>query len=159
MIELGAIAWLYAGIIIGMIVMAVILVPIQYYRQRKQLRFAYKFHIKQKRKGTPMQEATITNEQKIAFALNPITESGNVAPLDGPPRLSVVSGDGAFNLAEDGLSGELISTDTPSDTTYLLEADADLGEGTELIQETILIHTAGAKAKNFGFAFSTPVPK
>lgn len=144
---------------IGMIVMAIVLVPIQYHRQRKRLRFSYHFNITNKRKEIPMQEATITNEQKIMFSLNPVTDAGHPASFDGSPRLSIVSGNGTFSLAEGGFSGELVSTETPGDTTYLLEADADLGDGVELIQETILIHTAGAKAKSFGFSFGTPQPK
>jgi hypothetical protein len=107
-----------------------------------------------------MAEITITNEQKQPFSVLPVTESGKEATLlDGAIRLSVISGEGAFVVGGDGLSGELISSDTPGDTTYLLEADADIGEGVELIQETITMHVSGAQAKSFGLMFGDPVSK
>lgn len=104
-------------------------------------------------------EITITNEQKVTATLTPKTDTGKPAKLDGVPTWTVASGDSTLNVAADGMSAELISSDTPGDTTVLVEADADLGEGVETISDTILLHVAGARAANLGISVSDPVPK
>src|SRR5882724_4156897 len=100
----------------------------------------------QKTKHKVMVETTITNEQKVQVILNPKTDSGKVAKLDGIPVWSVVSGDSTVVPADDGLSAFLVSADVPGDTTFLVDGDADLGTGVEDIQETITLHVAGANA-------------
>lgn len=104
-------------------------------------------------------EIKITNEQQVKVTLNPKTDAGRPAKLDGAPKWSVVSGDSTVVAAEDGLSADLVSSDTPGDTTYLVEADADLGEGVETIQETITLAVAGANAKNLGITVGEPTLK
>ena len=106
-----------------------------------------------------MVEVTITNEQKVNVKLNPTTDAGKPAKLDGAPVWSVVSGDSTVVVAEDGMSADLVSSDTPGDTTYLIDGDADLGEGKVDVQETITLHVAGANAKNLGVVVGTPVLK
>ncbi len=112
-----------------------------------------------KLKEINMQETTITNEQKVNVTLKPVTDTGKPAKLDGAPVWSVVSGDSTVVSASDGLSADLVSSDTPGDTVFLVDGDADLGSGVEDIQETITLHVSGANAKNLGIAFGTPVPK
>lgn len=104
-------------------------------------------------------EVTITNEQKIKATLNPKTATGKPAPLDGVPKWSKVSGDSDIVVAADGLSADLVSADTPGDTTYLVEADADLGAGVENIQDTVTLHVQGARAANLGLTLGTPETK
>jgi len=106
-----------------------------------------------------MQETTITNEQKVNVTLNPVTDTGKPAKLDGAPVWSVVSGDSTVVPAADGLSADLVSSDTPGDTVFLVDGDADLGSGVEDIQETITLHVSGANAKNLGITFGKPVAK
>ncbi len=106
-----------------------------------------------------MQETTITNEQKVNVTLKPVTDTGKPAKLDGAPVWSVVSGDSTVVAAPDGLSADLVSSDTPGDTVFLVDGDADLGSGVEDIQETITLHVSGANAKNLGITFGTPVAK
>jgi len=104
-------------------------------------------------------EISITNEQKVTATLTPKTDTGKPAKFDGPPQWSITSGDSTVNVAADGLSAELISADTQGDTTYLIEGDADLGEGVETISDTILVHVIGARATNLGISIGQPVPK
>jgi hypothetical protein len=101
----------------------------------------------------------ITNEQKVNVALTPKTDGGKPAKLDGAPVWSVVSGDSTLVVASDGLSADLVSSDTPGDTTFLIDADADLGEGREDLQETITLTVSGANARNLGIVVGTPVTK
>ena len=112
-----------------------------------------------KEKENTMVEVTITNEQKVNVVLNPKTDSGKPAKLDGAPVWSVVSGDSTVVVAADGLSADLVSSDTPGDTTFLIDGDADLGSGKEDVQETITLHVSGANAKNLGVVVGTPTLK
>jgi hypothetical protein len=112
-----------------------------------------------KNKEINMQETTITNEQKVNVTLKPVTDTGKPAKLDGAPAWSVVSGDATVVPAADGLSADLVSSDTPGVSVFLVDGDADLGSGVEDIQETITLHVAGANAKNLGISFGSPVPK
>ncbi len=112
-----------------------------------------------KEKEHQMVEVTITNEQKVNVVLNPKTDSGKPAKLDGAPKWTVVSGDSTVTAAPDGLSADLISSDTPGDTTFLIDGDADLGSGVVDVQETITLHVAGANATNLGVVVGTPVLK
>jgi len=113
-----------------------------------------------KNKGNHMAVTVkITNEQKVNVTLNPRTDSGKPAKLDGAPVWTVVSGDSTVVVAPDGLSADLVSSDTPGDTTFLIDADADLGSGVEDLQETITLTVAGANAKNLGITVGVPVQK
>lgn len=103
-------------------------------------------------------EVTITNEQKVRLTAVPVTATGNPAPLDGPVSFSVISGDSTVNVL-DNLTAELVSGVTPGDTTYLVEADADLGAGVETISDTVLMHVEGARAANLGLSLGVPEPK
>lgn len=107
-----------------------------------------------------MQEATVTNEQKVNAHLNPQTSTGKPAPVeDGSVKWEVQSGDSTVEPAEDGKSAFLVSSDTPGDTVYLVSADADLGEGVETISDLITLHVEGAKAASLGLTLDKPVAK
>jgi hypothetical protein len=111
------------------------------------------------RKDTKRMEITITTEQKVTVTLKPVTATGKPAKLDGTPSWTVTDGDSVVNPSPDGLSAELVSSDTPGTTTILLEADADLGEGIEPISEVIELTVTGAKASSFGLTVGEPEPK
>lgn len=102
---------------------------------------------------------TITTEQKIAVALAPKTAAGNPATVDGPPTWSVVSGFATINVSPDGLSAELISSDSPGQSQFLINADADLGAGVENLQDVITLNVEGAKATSLGLTHGDPQPK
>ena len=99
-----------------------------------------------------------TNEEKILITVVPVTSTGNPAPLDGPVRATVVSGAATVQEVDD-LSFYVVSSDAPGDTTYMIEADADLGAGVVLIQDTITYTTLGALAVNLGMTAAPPEPK
>lgn len=112
----------------------------------------------QPKKGR-MLEITITNEQKIKVSLAPVTATGKPANLDGKPSWSVISGDSTVEVAEDGLSATLVSSDTPGDTQILVQADADLGEGVEEISDVIKLTVEGARAASLGLSIGQAEPK
>lgn len=105
-------------------------------------------------------DLTITNEQKIAITVTPTTAAGKPATLDGPIRVTVQSGDSTVTQdAGTPASASLVSSDTPGDTTYLVEGDADLGAGVQLVQDLVVLHVAGALATNLGLSAGTAEPK
>lgn len=106
-----------------------------------------------------MLELTITNEQKINVTLKPVTATGKPAKLDGAPSWTTLSGNSQVQVADDGLSADLISSDDPGDTEVMIKADADLGDGVEEISDIIRLHVAGAKAANLGLSAGEPTPK
>jgi len=107
-----------------------------------------------------MLDLSCTNEQKIKVTAVPKTATGRPAQIDGALTATVISGDGtAEQVPGDNFSVFLISADTPGDTTYLIEADADLGSGIVAVQDTATLHVAGALAANLGLVAGTPEPK
>lgn len=101
----------------------------------------------------------ITNEQKVRVGLAPVTATGKPARLDGKPSWIIQDGDSTIEVAEDGLSAMLISSDTPGDTIIVVSADADLGEGVENISDAIRLSVKGAKATSLGLTIGEPMPK
>ncbi len=108
---------------------------------------------------TNMIEVTITNAQKIKATLAPVTQSGKPAKLDGKPAWSVVDGSGTLVVSDDGLSADLVSGDEPGVTNFLVEADADLGEGVETISSAIVLTVVGEKASSLGITLGQPEDK
>ena len=104
-------------------------------------------------------EFTITNVQKVPITLNITTDSGKPAKVDGAPAWVVLSGNSSLVVAEDGLSAEFFSADDPGDTSVIVKADADTGEGVVEISDTFTGHVIGEAAKNLGLTVGTPVPK
>jgi len=102
---------------------------------------------------------TCNNEQKIVgLAVNYLTASGNPAVVDGPTRFSVQSGDGS--VVQNGDHGfDAISGSALADTVILIEADADLGAGVRLIQDTYTLSVTGVEAASLGVSGGTVVPK
>lgn len=100
-----------------------------------------------------------TNEEKVHVRLNPTTTTGRPATLDGKASFSTISGEGTAVVDEDGLGAFLISGDNPGDTTFLVEADADLGAGVVSIQDTVTLEVRGAFAANLGLIPDPPVAK
>lgn len=106
-----------------------------------------------------MIEIAINNEQKIKVALSPTTPGGKPAILDGKPEWQIVNGTGTMQVADDGLSAYLISSDIPGDTVYSVSADADLGDGIQLIADSIVLKVAGARAASLGLTVGTAESK
>lgn len=106
-----------------------------------------------------MPETSITNEQKVSVTLKITTDTGKPAAVEGAPAWVVLSGNSALVVADDGLSAVVTSSDDPGDTSVIVKADANLGEGVEEISDTFTVHVIGATAKNLGVGFGTPEPK
>src|SRR5262245_5020335 len=101
-----------------------------------------------------------TNDEKIKVTAAPVTSTGRPARIDGALRARVVSGGGAvMDVPGDPLSVYLVSGDDPGDTDYIIEADADLGEGVVLIQDSAVLHVSGAQAVALGLFAGSPEPK
>ncbi len=129
-------------------------------RRRKPARFEWTVGpVQPKEKGNAVTEIKITNEQKVRVALAPKTATGKPAPLDGKPTWVVSSGDSTVVVAEDGLSAELVSSDTPGETIVVVEADADLGEGVVTITDAIKLTVEGALATSLGLSVGEPEAK
>lgn len=114
----------------------------------------------QRKERTPTMplSVTTTNEEKIKITVTPVTSTGNPAPLDGPVSVTTVSGESTSTMIDD-TSFFLVSSDNPGDSTFLVEADADLGGGVVLIQDTVTYTVSGALAANLGLSAGTPEPK
>lgn len=111
------------------------------------------------RNQNTMLEITITNEQQVNVTLHPVTATGRPAQVDGAPTWEVVTGNSTVTPAADGLSADLISSDDPGDTDFLVKADADLGSGVVEISDIIRLSVAGAQAANLGVVAGAPTPK
>jgi len=103
-----------------------------------------------------MLELSCTNEEKIRVIVNPVTPAGHPIAIDGKVAASVQAGDGSVVLEDDGKSFTIVSGDNPGDTSVLVSADADLGEGVETISDLVILHVAGAKAKSLGLTAGSP---
>lgn len=125
---------------------------------KSRVRFEFSVGLPEKKERHVM-ELKITNEQKVNVKVAPVTDTGRPAKLDGKPAWTVITGNSTLEVAEDGLSAYLISSDDPGDTQIIVKADADLGEGTEEISDIISLSVVGATAKNLGLSASPPEPK
>lgn len=105
-----------------------------------------------------MLEIKITNEQKIAVSVNPVTATGNPAALDGAVEFAIESGDCTIEVIDER-SAFIVSGSNPGDSVVIVKADADLGEGVELIQDIIKVTVEGAKAASLGLTVGKPVAK
>jgi hypothetical protein len=100
------------------------------------------------------------NEQQVPVTASPVTSSGKPAQVDGPLRITVVSGTATFTQdPATPLVFKAVSGNDPGTTEYLVEADADLGAGEVLIQDTVTYEVEGAQAASFGLASGVPEPK
>lgn len=101
----------------------------------------------------------LTNEQKVLVTLNPTTESGNPAPLDGEPTWAVTEGDATIEVQSGGLSAYIVSGNPGSSTvTVTADADMDAGETREL-SDVIAVTVVAAEAASIGFSVGTPEQK
>ncbi len=103
-------------------------------------------------------ELKCTNEEKILVVVSPSTAGGAPAELDGPVNISVTSGDGSIEQVDDK-SFYVVSGNELAPTTYLVEGDADLGEGVVALADTIVLNVEGPLAKSMGLSASDPVLK
>jgi hypothetical protein len=99
---------------------------------------------------------TITDEQKVNLTLQPTTQGGKPAQVDGVPTWEVTGGDATLEVAADGMSAYLISGAANTNSTIEVTADADLGEGMQEITDTIDLAVVAANASQLGLVAGTP---
>lgn len=104
--------------------------------------------------------ASCTTEQKVPVTANPTTAAGQPASFDGALRVTVQSGDGTIEQdPATPLSFNAVAGSAPGDTTFLVEADVDLGAGVQLIQDTVVLTVTNPLAANFGLQVGAAIPK
>lgn len=103
-------------------------------------------------------DLTCTTAEKILVTVNPTTQSGAPAQLDGPVGVEVTSGDATFEMVDDR-SFFVVSSDLPGPSTYVVTGDADLGAGVVAIADSINFNVAGELASNLGLSAGAPEPK
>lgn len=101
-------------------------------------------------------DITITNEQKVLVTVSPMTAGGRPAQIDGVPSVSVQTGASTVETTSNPNAFYLISSDNPGDSIFLVQCDADLGEGVQTIADTINLHVSGAAAVNLGLTAAPP---
>ncbi len=99
-------------------------------------------------------EVTLTNEEQYRVVSRPGTSSGRPAQVDGPIRGTLTSGEGDVMPGNNDLELVLRTGDNPGPATFLIEADADLGSGVVLIQDTVLLNVIGSMATSLGLSGS-----
>lgn len=107
-----------------------------------------------------MLEFATTNEEQVRVTAAPTTAAGHPAPVDGPLRVIITSGSSTV-VQDPATPNEIlfVSSNTPGDTKGVIQADADLGAGVELIEEAFTYSVTSAKAAALGFSIGSPEPK
>lgn len=101
-----------------------------------------------------------SNEEQVTVIATPVTSQGRPAQVQGALRVRVQSGTGTILQDEARpLEFKAVSGDEPGDTVYVVEADADLGEGETLISDTVTLTVSGANAAAFGLSAGVVEPK
>lgn len=101
-------------------------------------------------------DLSCTTEEQIRVRAVPVTSAGNPAELDGPLRVTVISGDGTAEPGADDLEVILKSGQAEGPTVYLVEGDADLGPDERLVPQTVTLNVGAAAASGLGLAASPP---
>lgn len=98
-----------------------------------------------------MVSISINNEQKVKITAAPTTAAGNPATLDGGLRGTVLEGDATVE-AVDGEPNSLylVSGVAVGLSRIRIYADADLGEGTREIEDTVELTVTAAEANTLG---------
>lgn len=102
-------------------------------------------------------QASCTTEEKVPVSVSYVTAAGNPAQVQGATAF-VPSGDATFERTGDH-EGYLVSGSAPGDTIFVVEADADLGDGIVLVSDIITLSVGGAMASAVGITLGAPVPK
>lgn len=131
--------------------------------RRKPFRLEVTFGpVTNKKKKETMISQTITSIQKITATLHP--EAGTTPePIVGVPTWAVLPGGtgtpSTVVPATDGMSADLVSSDTDSVTTFQVSAFAGPGPTDDPITDTIVLTVVHPLADNLGTTLAAPVPK
>lgn len=105
-----------------------------------------------------MIKVRITDEQKVRLSINPTSAKGKPVKVE-KPAWTVVDGGAGLSVADDGLSAEVTSPDSPGVTNIQIQADADLGDGVDTITELVEVTVIDPEASSLGVQADTPVDK
>ncbi len=106
--------------------------------------------------------ARITTEQRIRVSVNPLTQAGNPAPIDGQVEIqfSNLAGDPVPTFERVDAYGGWISADTNGQGNGVLQViaacDADLGEGVRNIVATGILEVVDPEAQTLSVTFGEP---
>lgn len=112
---------------------------------------------------------TCDNTQKRTVNVQPQSPGGAPAAIDGPLRVTVLSGDGSVDAASitnnsfKAVSGTSVFDPlVPGDagvTVFLVEGDADLTSGEALFSDQVTLTVTAPGAASFGFSDGGVEPK
>jgi hypothetical protein len=113
-----------------------------------------------------MLKITLTVKEKAVAEIHPLSYSGKDRKVE-KTSWKVVSGDSTIIPAEDGLSAEIVSSDTPGVTLILVGGDSDLNPNKDqFIFNEIEVHVvekredkSQGKATNLGIKVGKPSKK
>jgi hypothetical protein len=100
-------------------------------------------------------DVTLSTEQKVLVTVQPLTEAGNPAPIDGSATFTVTSGTCTIEPV-DQLSAFVVSGDAPGESLVTLHCDADLGAGVVPVDDTLLVHVTSATAESLAVTVGAP---
>lgn len=114
-------------------------------------------------KVTPKGETrmqVLADEQKVSVSLEPKTQAGNPARVDGIPTWEV-SDANILDLvvSPDGLNAVVTAKGPLGKSQISVKADADLGEGLREITTIDEVEVVAAEAVTLGLKFGTPETK
>ncbi len=101
----------------------------------------------------------LTDVQKVALAINPVSAAGNSAAVESVSWS--VSDDTLFTLevSEDGLSAVLFTTGKLGSGQVNVVADADLGDGVTEIAGALEVSVQASEAVSLNISAGTPEAK
>jgi hypothetical protein len=101
---------------------------------------------------------TLSTEEKVLVTVQPLTEAGNPAPVDGAATFTVTSGTCTIE-GVDTLSAYVVSGSAPGDSLVTMACDADLGAGVVPVSDTLTVHVTSATAASLAVTLDEPVLK
>lgn len=87
----------------------------------------------------------LTTKQKVRASISP------KIPFDGLPEWMIVDGQGTVEADDDGMSVELVSSDLPGETLYMVTVDTDLDWTVKEMSELIKVVVSAPPPASMGF--------
>lgn len=101
----------------------------------------------------------MNNTQKLPFTITSKDVNGNPQPVENFKAEVLNDADLTIEMNADGISGFVVSGDTLGTSQVKFSADAQLGDGEVIIEETHDIIVTNPQAVSLGTTFGTAVPK
>lgn len=100
--------------------------------------------------------ARITTEQRVKLTINPLTQAGNPAPIDGPVSYNSSNEDIVSIEQIDDTSAWATATGEVGASQIFVMFDADLGEGVRTIELSGALEVVDAEAVTGELVFGDP---